>query len=230
MDRVAPTTARRVTEGHPGRRARRQAETRARILHAALDLFARQGFFSTTVEQITQAADVGKGTFFNYFPSKEHVLAGFGEVQIAKVRAARDEARRGETPMRQVWHKLLRELAQEPVRSPGLLRSLIVVNLASDEVGRVAGQNMARGRQELAHLIAEAQGRGEIRPELKPVKLARLFQQTFLGAMLLSMLDPSVHLTSWVDTMFDFFWSSIAKQGQSKLRRRSAQRQGRSSR
>ena len=115
---------------HRGRRARRQAETRARILHAALDLFARQGFFSTTVEQITEAADVGKGTFFNYFPSKEHVLAGFGEVQIAKVRAARDEARRGETPMRQIWHKLLRELAQEPVRSPGLLRSLIVVNLA----------------------------------------------------------------------------------------------------
>jgi AcrR family transcriptional regulator len=230
MDRVAPAVARRGTKGYPGRRARRQAETRARILHAALDLFARQGFFSTTVEQITEAADVGKGTFFNYFPSKEHVLAGFGEVQIAKVRAARDEARRGEAPMRQIWHKLLRELAQEPARSRGLLRSLIVVNLSSEEVGRAAGQNMARGRQELAHLIAEAQGQGEIRPELKPAQLAQLFQQTFLGAMLLSMLDPSVHLTSWLDTMFDFFWSNVAYQGQTRLRRRPAQRQGRSSR
>ena len=71
----------------PGRRARRRAETRARILRAAWRLFERQGFFATTVEQITEAADVGKGTFFNYFPSKEHVLAGFGEMQLGKIRA-----------------------------------------------------------------------------------------------------------------------------------------------
>jgi AcrR family transcriptional regulator len=230
MNRVTASAAPRAAQGPPGRRARRQAETRARILHAALDLFARQGFFSTTVEQITEAADVGKGTFFNYFPSKEHVLAGFGEVQIAKVQAAREEARHGVTSMRQIWHDLLRELAREPARSPALLRGLIVVNLSSEEVGRVADQNMARGRQELAHLIAETQERGEMRPELKPAQVARLFQQTFLGTMLLSVLDPSVQLNSWLDITFDFLWSSVANQGQMKLRRRPAQRQGRSSR
>jgi AcrR family transcriptional regulator len=135
MEKAAASIPLAISEKLPGRRARRQAETRARILHAALDLFARQGFFSTTVEQITEAADVGKGTFFNYFPSKEHVLAGFGEVQAAKVRAAREEARRGGTAMRRIWHNLLRELAREPARSPRLLRSLIVVNLSSAEVG-----------------------------------------------------------------------------------------------
>ena len=211
-----------------GRRARRQAETRARILRAALDLFARQGFFSTTVEQITEAADVGKGTFFNYFPSKEHVLAGFAEVQTAKVQAALEEARGRGTSTRQIWHNLLRELAREPARSPGLLRSLIVVNLSSEEVGRVAGQNMARGRQELAHLIAEAQGRGDIRPNLKPAQVARLFQQTFLGTMLLSVLDPSVRLPSWLDTTFDFFWSSVAPRRPTKAQRPAVKSQGRS--
>ena len=213
-----------------GRRARRQAETRARILRAALDLFARQGFFSTTVEQITEAADVGKGTFFNYFPSKEHVLAGFGEVQIAKIRAAREEARGRGTSMRQIWHNLLQELAREPARSPGLLPSLIVVNLSSEEVGKVAGQNLARGRQELAHLIAEAQGRGQIRPNLKPAQVARLFQQTFLGTMLLSALDPSVQLLSWLDTTFDFFWSSVAPRRPTRAQQPAVKSQGRSSR
>ena len=211
-----------------GRRARRQAETRARILRAALDLFARRGFFSTTVEQITEAADVGKGTFFNYFPSKEHVLAGFAEVQTAKVQAALEEARQRGTSMHQIWHNLLRELAREPARSPGLLRSLIVVNLSSEEVGRVAGQNMARGRQELAHLIAEAQERGDIRPELKPAQVARLFQQTFLGTMLLSVLDPSVRLPSWLDTTFDFFWSSVAPRRPTKAQQPAGKSQGRS--
>jgi AcrR family transcriptional regulator len=220
MDRVAPAVARRGTKGYPGRRARRQAETRARILHAALDLFARQGFFSTTVEQITEAADVGKGTFFNYFPSKEHVLGGFGEVQIARVQAALEEARSGGPATRQIWHGLLRELGREPARSPGLLRSLILVNLSSDEVGSVTRQNLARGRQALARLIADGQQRGDIRSDRKPSQVARLFQQTLLGTMLLWALDPSVPIPSWLDTTFEFFWSSIAAPAEAKAKHR----------
>jgi AcrR family transcriptional regulator len=229
MERAPASAQTMASQRLLGRRARRRAETRARILRAALDLFARQGFFSTTVEQITEAADVGKGTFFNYFPSKEHVLAGFGEIQAAKVRAARAEARRRDAPMRQIWHKLLRELAREPARSPELLRGLIVVNFSSEDVRRVAGQNMARGRRELAHLIAEAQARGEMRAELRPAHVARLFQQTLLGTMLLWVLDPSVQLTSWLDVTFDFFWTCVANQGQMKPRPRPAHHQGRSS-
>ena len=66
------------------RRERRREETRECIFRAALKLFAERGVFATTVEDITEAADVGKGTFFNYFPSKEHVLAGFGQMQLGK--------------------------------------------------------------------------------------------------------------------------------------------------
>ncbi len=68
-----------------GRRERRSAETRERLFRAASDLFAKKGFSETTVEDITEAADVGKGTFFNYFPSKDHILLAFGEMQLAKL-------------------------------------------------------------------------------------------------------------------------------------------------
>ena len=56
---------------HPrsGRRERRRLETRDRLYRAALELFGERGFLETTVEDITEAADVGKGTFFNYFPT-----------------------------------------------------------------------------------------------------------------------------------------------------------------
>jgi AcrR family transcriptional regulator len=227
MEKAIARVAADVSQKLPGRRARRQAETRARILRAALDLFARQGFFSTTVEQITEAADVGKGTFFNYFPSKEHVLAGFGEVQIAKVQAALAEAQRGGASTRQIWHRLLRELGREPARSPGLLRGLIIVNLSSDEVSSVTRQNLTRGRQEFGHLIAEGQRRGDIRSELKPSHVARLFQQTLLGTMLLWALDPSVPIPSWLDDTFEFFWSSVASRGEEKTKQRALKSQGR---
>src|SRR5213080_4647486 len=67
------------------RRQRRSAEIRERLFRAALNLFAKKGFAETTVEDITEAADVGKGTFFNYFPSKDHILLAFSDVQLAKL-------------------------------------------------------------------------------------------------------------------------------------------------
>jgi AcrR family transcriptional regulator len=52
----------------------RTLRTRARILDAALDLFERQGYDATTVNQIADAAGVTSMTFFRYFPTKDAVL------------------------------------------------------------------------------------------------------------------------------------------------------------
>ena len=71
-----------------GRRQRRAAETRLRLFRCALQLFAERGFQNVTVEDITEAADVGKGTFFNYFETKDHVLGVMAEIQLGKVREA----------------------------------------------------------------------------------------------------------------------------------------------
>ncbi len=60
-----------------GRRERKRIATRELLFRSAMQLFAERGFFETTVEDITQAADVGKGTFFNYFRSKYHVMYVF---------------------------------------------------------------------------------------------------------------------------------------------------------
>lgn len=59
------------------RRERKKLETRDRIYSSAMYLFQVQGFEETSIEQITQQADVGKGTFYNYFPSKEAVVMEF---------------------------------------------------------------------------------------------------------------------------------------------------------
>lgn len=59
------------------RRERKKKETREKIFSNAMQLFRLQGFTATSVEQITQHADVGKGTFYNYFPTKEAVVLEF---------------------------------------------------------------------------------------------------------------------------------------------------------
>src|SRR2546425_115776 len=57
-----------------GLRERHMDRTRAAIVDAALALFQEQGFNETTVDAIAERADVGRRTFFRYFPAKESVL------------------------------------------------------------------------------------------------------------------------------------------------------------
>ncbi|MGA2012807.1 MAG: TetR family transcriptional regulator [Solirubrobacteraceae bacterium] len=58
----------------PGLRERKKARTRTTIQAVALDLFERQGYGATTVDQIAALAEVSQSTFFRYFPTKEAVV------------------------------------------------------------------------------------------------------------------------------------------------------------
>ena len=64
------------------RRERKKQETKANILGAARHLFEEKGFENTSIEEITERADVAKGTFFNYFTSKDSLLTGISEEEV----------------------------------------------------------------------------------------------------------------------------------------------------
>jgi AcrR family transcriptional regulator len=59
---------------------RRRAQTRGRLVAAAGRLFAAQGVEATTIAEITEEADVGFGSFYNHFDSKDEIAeAALGE-------------------------------------------------------------------------------------------------------------------------------------------------------
>jgi len=58
-------------------RDKKKIETRKSIFEIAGRLFKEKGFDNTTIDEITKEAGIGKGTFFNYFPTKEALLQDF---------------------------------------------------------------------------------------------------------------------------------------------------------
>jgi len=58
-------------------REKKKIETRNNIFEIAGRLFKEKGYDNTTVDEITKEAGIGKGTFFNYFPTKEALLQDF---------------------------------------------------------------------------------------------------------------------------------------------------------
>jgi AcrR family transcriptional regulator len=204
------------------RRARRAAATRGAIVAAALRLFARQGFRATTVEDITQAADVGKGTFFNYFPSKEHLLTGFGDSQLERIHKALEVAQMGGVPIQQVVWQLVVSLTEIPGRSPDLVRSFLLVVVSPGKVGPLMRRKLLQGRAWLGELIRLGQRRGEVRRDLEAGAVARHLQQVFLGGLLLWTLHPATTLARWVRPTFELFWRSVAAPRQRGKRKRGA--------
>jgi AcrR family transcriptional regulator len=67
--------------------AERKNATRRRILEAAIELFRTRGFDATTTRDLAAAAEIATGTVFNYFPTKEAIVAALAEEGLAKARA-----------------------------------------------------------------------------------------------------------------------------------------------
>ena len=67
------------------RTQRRASRTRKRLLDAALAMFSEKGVDATAIEDITERADVGKGTFYRHFGNKEAVVVALAESAVSRL-------------------------------------------------------------------------------------------------------------------------------------------------
>ena len=80
----------RVATGPP--RGRRPSTTREDVARVALDLFNRQGYDETTVDQIAAAVGVSRRTFFRYYESKRDVVWGEFDAELVRLHDQLDGA------------------------------------------------------------------------------------------------------------------------------------------
>jgi len=195
------------------RRERQSLERRERLFRAAMDLFARKGFAETTVEDITNAADLGKGTFFNYFPSKEHTLLAFGEMQLAKLKAAFEEMCDANVPVPVFMRSLGARMTQEPMRNPAIIRILLQAFLTDSQVREPMLNLQNRVLAIHTEMIRIGQSRGEIRNDLPPEVIAHVFRQTIFGTLLIWTLYADSTLLTRMEDAFKVLWSGLAPRG-----------------
>ena len=192
------------------RRTRRSAETRERLFVAAVQLFAEKGFAETTVEDITNAADVGKGTFFNYFPSKEHILIAFSDMQLGKLERFVETARNGREPMRSFFQTMSQQMTSEPAKKPDVMRALLQANLSSSTVRNLMRERNARGENLLSQLVQIGQERSEFRRDVSALEIARVFRQLTFGTLLLWSVYGDDSLAERLDRAIDIVWTGFS--------------------
>jgi AcrR family transcriptional regulator len=152
------------------RRERKKQETRQRLLECAWQLFQERGYDDTTVEDITEAVDVAKGTFFNYFETKEALLDELALWRIDllgnHVLAADD------VPEDAVAHikRLVRAMAAEFSPDRELPQHLLMARISAP----IRHESAHRLGSIMHDLVQQGQASGEIRADLDAGLIARL--------------------------------------------------------
>lgn len=181
----------------PSGTSRREAPTsdkRARILRAAIDVFAAHGYFNAKVSQIADAAGVADGTIYLYFENKEDLLVTifreYSRNYLGSLAHDLHGAERADERLRiAIRHHLTmlgRDRALAVVSQIELRHSLKFMSLFSH--GEIADYlDMLRG------IVEEGQASGVFRRALHPQLVAK---------SLFGILDEMV--TSWVLSEKDY--------------------------
>jgi AcrR family transcriptional regulator len=160
-----------------GKRESAKLERRKRLYVAALELFRTQGYDATTVDQITRRAGLAKGTFFNYFPTKDAVLRYLGTREIGRLGTATLSGTNG-SPLGKL-KRLLVALANSLEKDRDLIALIFRSGVSVSEL--LAGDAGGFSLQPMASLlIRQSQRAGEINPELSPDMLAAALDALYL--------------------------------------------------
>ncbi len=161
------------------KRAHNKEMRKEDIYVAAVTLFRQHGFDETRVEEITQAAGVAKGTFFNYFPTKEDVLLYIGERHMTRLGAAMSngtgkqvsQERSAIAALKTVLHALANNLEEDKdLVHMAVDKAMKISHLAPTAGGRFSLQGL------VVLLISRAQRTGEIHPAVDPQLVAQMLE------------------------------------------------------
>ncbi|MFL1389664.1 TetR/AcrR family transcriptional regulator [Pseudomonas tritici] len=175
-----------------GLRERQKAERRQAISKAAVELFERQGFQNTTIEQIASQAGVSPPTVFKYFGNKQEIILEI--LHHADQRAITDTRsliHKIDDPVEALCHleRLLTGYALE-VMHPSLWRELLPLILFGGSNGLPEGYRAMNDalRAEISELLRELQRAGKLRPQLD-VELAAFLLNDYSHLQLFRLVN-----------------------------------------
>jgi AcrR family transcriptional regulator len=147
---------------------------RERLLSAALDLFAVNGFADTTIDQIAERADVARQTVLNHFPRKADFARAWGQGRREQL-AAIGERVPADVSARDVVHRYFAALAEMNERERDLARAMFRSLTPTELFVYIRAVPPAA--------IERGQERGEFSSAADPSAAAEILTSVYVGAL-----------------------------------------------
>ena len=184
-----------LLEEKMGRRERKKLQSRRTILEAAISEFSKKGYKDTSVADIMSTADLGIGTFYNYFNSKEDLLFALLGRLSEMIRMALAEARAAERTSLELLELGARVTAKFLDENRFVMPLFLSGShhgghpggeeggAAHPHAGRPASSRMTpQIKQVFTEIIREGQEAGEIRDDVPVDLIAEMFHSLYQAA------------------------------------------------
>ena len=171
--------------------AERTRASREKIIQAAIEFFAQQGFHGAKMADIAKAANLTGPGLLHHFPSKTHLL-----MEVIKERDRIDSERMRATLQKNGNHFLEAgiELVEHNETVPGLVQlfTLLVAESISQEhpAHTFFAQRYQREREQMAQAVMQAQQAHQVRSDISAETLATLIFAMMDGLQVQWLLEP----------------------------------------
>lgn len=173
--------------------------TRARVLGAAADVFAREGYSAASLNEITAEAEATKGALYFHFPGKEALAAAVVHEQAARWPVILESVQQA-SPNPLVAVVALTYEVGIRMREDAILRAGLRL---SSEVRLDAPASFQLLIDAVQELLGEARRQGLLRAGVTPASAARSVVSSFVGVEHIAELQ---HDDKNVESRLDEFW------------------------
>lgn len=161
----------------------RKEELKEQIFMQSMALFQEKGFDNVTVEEITRACGIAKGTFYNYFPKKETILLHLGLLQME---SAKDSLKRYDNleDLKEKLRLLFQDLFDRFSLYPDLARLAIAEMMRSSLLIQEELNMVETFQLKLVGLIEEGQMKGQIVEHLSSTDVAAVVAGVYFYSLM----------------------------------------------
>ncbi len=127
-----------------GRQQRRREQTRARLIDAARTLMAERGVDAVGLTEITDAADLGAGTFYNYFQSRDEIVEAVAEASVESLGQSMDALTANMEDAAEIYAFSLRHVVLKAITDPLWGWFVVRLGVAHPQLIEILGPRAAR--------------------------------------------------------------------------------------
>ena len=177
-------------------RPRRSESTRLRLLEEGVSAFGENGYHGTGIKEVLDSVRVPKGSFYNYFASKEEFAAAairhYADCFAEKLHASLEAASDPVEGLRAFFEKLMAEFERDEYVGGCLIANLGGELEGSDLCRETLAGSFNAWRDAVAGALREGQEKGLVRKDIPATDLADLLTEAWEGAVIRMKIDRSL--------------------------------------
>jgi AcrR family transcriptional regulator len=171
-------------------------DRRQHILNAAIEVFARKGFEGANVADIAQAAEIGKGTVYLYFKSKEEIFRAILQ-EHSFMPDLLDILQDIDAPIETTLTKMAQRYFDFMRENSAVVRIILLEGgRFMNEPSQVYTESALRGNQAVAHYLQTQIEAGRVNNTVNPFLTARAIMGLLMTHVLLQETLGGKHLTA----------------------------------